>query len=351
MFKNYISTGWLLLLTSWVQAQCVVTSSDGYQVNISIIPRSIIVSTTDCPWGYNYNVQLDYAISFTGSNIPSNVYTLQTAITCGGQSNGYFSLPLNGGSGTATTTTNPFISNDGSAYLYTTHPDCLHATVQNLNCTAISITINGPGINFQTIPCNYTSSPLPVTLLDYSISQPDDQTVKLKWSTASEMRCDHYTIYRSTNGSEWEKKTEVKGAGTTTVFQQYEWLDTDPVMGMSYYKLTQTDEDGTTTDLGILSLERIGAANELTMIYPNPSATGEFNVRVLTQNDAPVVVVVRDQMGRLVQETTFSQQSPYGKDFLFLDHLNLGEANAIYTVELVQDGVLIGRHKAAVQRN
>lgn len=348
MFKSYLIAGALFLLAGNFNAQCVISSTDGYQVNVTIIPRDIVVSSTDCPWGYNYNVRLDYVISFSGSNIPSALYTLQTIISCGGQSNGYYSFPLSGGSGTAVSTTNPFIPNDGSAYLYTTHPDCLHATVQSLNCNSTSLIIQGPGIPYQTVACDYTASPLPVELIDYKATDKENG-VSLEWSTASEFRNSYFTIYRSGNGTDWTKMTSVTGAGTSTDYHAYDWFDDAPLFGISYYKLAQTDLDGTTTDQGILSVERINSGNSSSLVYPNPSATGDFTIRVVTKSEEPVIVIVRDQLGRIVQETVMQNKSTSGKNTFLQDELHVGSSGAMYQIELIQENEVIGRHKVIVK--
>jgi hypothetical protein len=149
-----------LFTTIQANAQCIINSNAGYSVS----PKSIVVSTTDCPWGYNYNVRFDYEIAIIG-NPPGNsgLNTLQTKIYCNNSAvNGYYALPLNGGSGSAVTTTNPFVNNNGEAYQYTTNPSCDEATVSNLNCLNIGVIIQGAGIPNQEINCNCSLMVLPV---------------------------------------------------------------------------------------------------------------------------------------------------------------------------------------------
>src|ERR1700742_149682 len=86
-------------------SQATVHSTTGYTVNMVVIPSTILPSTLSCTWGYNYNVRAGYVVTFTGTNIPSALYTLQGYLTCNSQQN-FFSLPLHGGIGTATTTSN-----------------------------------------------------------------------------------------------------------------------------------------------------------------------------------------------------------------------------------------------------
>jgi hypothetical protein len=54
----------------------------------------------------------------------------------------------------------------------------------------------------------------------------------------------------------------------------YSYLDTAPLAGINYYRLVQTDRDGTATRSKIIALSRDGAL--VPVLYPNPvSASGE----------------------------------------------------------------------------
>lgn len=124
-----------------------VTSSNGYDVEIEVTPKQVITANNSCANGYNYNIEYEYNVQFSGSNIPSSVYTLNAYLTCDGNDSLYFGLPTSGGSGIATTTANP----------YRNVPDCATATVNSIGCNALSIVISGPGITEQTINmiCDY----------------------------------------------------------------------------------------------------------------------------------------------------------------------------------------------------
>jgi hypothetical protein len=333
---------------SLLNAQCTINSTNGYQVRVSIVPKTVVVSSADCPWGYNYNLTYDYNVTFTGSNIPSALYTLQTIIRCNGQDNGGYTMPLSGGNGSSTTTTNPFIGNTGAAYVYAGKPDCQHATVQTLMCNNIKVIIEGPGIPHQTISCN-NSAVLPVELIDYKASLTNSG-VELAWSTASEERNDFFTVFRSTDGQSWTKAATIDGAGTSTQYNGYVWVDEKPEMGVNYYKLTQTDLDGTTTEQGIAAMEYVDPSASMTTIYPNPSADGRFNIRVISSNQSPVEVIIRDQLGRLAGQTTLSEKGDFGNRFILQDVIQAETGPGFYIVELYQDNQLIGRHKVEAQQ-
>lgn len=136
-----------VLISEKSQAQSIAysttvnaASGQTYSVDISIELTGIVPSQSTCNNGYNYNVAYNYDIQFNG-NAPSNLWTLQGTIECGTNQGIFFNLPTSPGSGTGTTTGNPWRNVS----------DCATATVQSLECNSIDIQIQGPGISNQTV--------------------------------------------------------------------------------------------------------------------------------------------------------------------------------------------------------
>jgi hypothetical protein len=98
-------------------------------------------------------------------------------------------------------------------------------------------------------------TPLPVTL-DYFQGENTGAGHSLNWQTASELNNSHFTISQSHDGQTFRKVADVPGAGTTSSISRYNYLvssgnfDSDLV----YYRLDQTDFDGTVTTLSLVSL-------------------------------------------------------------------------------------------------
>ena len=113
------------------------------------------------------------------------------------------------------------------------------------------------------------SAVLPVELVEFRANLRGE-TVVLNWTTLSETNNDYFTIEHSSDGNYFQKITTVKGAGNSNVSIQYETKDFTPNRGINYYRLLQTDFDGTTTKSNIVNvLFEKGA----TAIYPNPVTT------------------------------------------------------------------------------
>jgi hypothetical protein len=89
------------------------------------------------------------------------------------------------------------------------------------------------------------NGPLPIELLNFSAAVNSEKTVDLKWTTASEKNNDFFTLEKSKEGAVYKEITKVKGAGNSSSVLHYSSVDPDPFFGVSYYRLKQTDYDGT----------------------------------------------------------------------------------------------------------
>ncbi len=137
-----------------ISESLTISSADGYEVIIDINAISVNPSTLSCTWGYNFTIDLDYDISFSGSNIPANLWTLQGTVGCDSGTH-FFNLPNNGGNGTVT-----------SANAWNPNSDCATATIESLGCNTIVIQISGPGIPNGFYPVTSGANTVELTVED-----------------------------------------------------------------------------------------------------------------------------------------------------------------------------------------
>ena len=95
----------------------------------------------------------------------------------------------------------------------------------------------------------------------------NDQSVNCKWSTASEVDNDYFTIQRSIDGERWLDLGTVDGSGTSHNLNKYAYVDKSPPRGLSYYRIQQTDFNGESKHSEIRSVSRENAFQ----LYPNPA--------------------------------------------------------------------------------
>jgi len=97
-------------------------------------------------------------------------------------------------------------------------------------------------------------NPLPVGLIDF-IATTENNNVILKWATSSEINNNYFTIERSSDATNFTELTRVNGAGTSSVALQYSFIDENPINGISYYRLKQTDYDGKVSIFKMISVK------------------------------------------------------------------------------------------------
>jgi hypothetical protein len=88
-------------------------------------------------------------------------------------------------------------------------------------------------------------SPLPVELISFNATKISNEQVHVKWSTASEKNNDFFTIERSQDGSNFVEIKRIKGGGNCSGLRNYTFIDKEPQPGLNYYRLIQTDFNGT----------------------------------------------------------------------------------------------------------
>ncbi|HEY6161589.1 MAG TPA: LamG-like jellyroll fold domain-containing protein, partial [Bacteroidia bacterium] len=142
---------------------------------------------------------------------------------------------------------------------------------------------------------SWSVNPLPIQLLNFTAT-PINNYVQLDWSTATETNNDYFTVERSKNGSLFEPLVVVDGAGNSTQTLYYTTNDEMPYTGLSYYRLKQTDFNGSFTYSQMVPVNFDGG-DFVINVYPNPNA-GDFNVSISGAGDHEVLVVITDVLGR-----------------------------------------------------
>jgi len=99
-----------------------------------------------------------------------------------------------------------------------------------------------------------TSGTLPVSLLTYDVRLTGNK-VNTTWSTSTEVNNSFFSIERSSNGRDFIVIGNVNGAGNSTTNRTYAFTDAQPLLGTSYYRLSQTNFDGQREYMGVRRIE------------------------------------------------------------------------------------------------
>lgn len=94
-----------------------------------------------------------------------------------------------------------------------------------------------------------TGTTCPIDVLPIEMSSFDGKCIGrenvLYWTTESEINSDFFIVERSSNGQEWSEVGRVSSSGNSSVFQYYSLSDLNYENMVNYYRLSQTDIDGT----------------------------------------------------------------------------------------------------------
>ncbi len=109
-------------------------------------------------------------------------------------------------------------------------------------------------------------NPLPIELLSFEAVLRTDR-VELDWITASEINNDYFTVERSADGVNFKPLFNVESVGNSSVKITYQEWDRDPLYGVSYYRLKQTDIDGA---FSYSAVRTVTYGTDELLVYPNP---------------------------------------------------------------------------------
>jgi predicted phosphodiesterase len=155
--------------------------------------------------------------------------------------------------------------------------------------------------------------PLPVELISFNAHPIDNSTIKLSWSTSTEVNNYGFDIERSNSNTNngWEKIGFVVGSGNSNSPKNYSFTDS-PTNGTSFsYRLKQIDIGGAFKYYDPISISlAVSDKPQLLQNSPNPfnpSTTIKFYI----PNTSDVSIKIYDVLGREVT-TLINQQTTAG---------------------------------------
>jgi len=291
-------------------------SAGGNGGGLVLIKANTIATSTTC--GSSIRISANGVTAITGGNdgmggggaggtIVLQAITFSITATCP------LTLSANGGSGGSVTDAAAHAGGGGGgqgAIIYSVTQPTTNVTTQTNNGAAgadnsggTTTGTSGAGTNGSGI-IGSSSGPLPIELISFNASlEPSGNRVRLNWTTASEKNNDYYTIERSNNGIDYKVLAQVEGSGSTNTFKKYEAFDNAPLSGINYYRLKQTDFDGSYAYSKLVGLtvdENIDFS-----LFPNPlSHTQTLSIKVnKTYINSESMLLIYDLSGKLIVES------------------------------------------------
>lgn len=190
--------------------------------------------------------------------------------------------------------------NQSLSYCEAADPCVFAAQNPSTQCNKVCIALGG-------FPGNGSSATLPVTLVQFSVVYEQVQAqVRLGWTTSSEINNDFFTIERSVDAVNYEVIETVKGAGNSRERLAYVTYDPNPLPGISYYRLKQTDFDGQSSYYKSMAIENLNKAQFGFNLVPNPGNGQQLNLVLKGEGIDQVLVSVYGHLGQMVYESVAS---------------------------------------------
>jgi len=179
-----------------------------------------------------------------------------------------------------------------------------------------------------------TARPLPVEMLSFdAIAHKSD--VELIWRTASEQNNDYFTVEKSTDGVTFHALGIVNGNGTTSTVHQYRFMDYQPLNGVSYYRIKQTDFNGSFDYSAVKSVvygQTSGGFNVSTYINPQNE---NLQVNIESNEQERFQVSLYSVLGQqILSESVFVADKNYNLTIDTFNQLRSG----IYFLEVISTG-------------
>ena len=139
--------------------------------------------------------------------------------------------------------------------------------------------------------CTPTAT-LPISLLYFKGKSLNTKTNLLEWTTTAEINNDYFTIERSGDAINFITIGTLAGAGNSNIQLYYQLIDDNPLIGINYYRLKQTDFNGDYQYANTIAIENNSNYN---LVINNHTLT------VITKSTNPTdKIEIYDAIGQLV---------------------------------------------------
>ncbi|MBK5283910.1 MAG: hypothetical protein JJE25_00775 [Bacteroidia bacterium] len=222
-----------------------------------------------------------------------------------------------------------FITGNGSVINGTGSISIPNGPVTNTG-TVFGITGTNP---CPSLPCVVIPA-LPVELISFK-AQPLLNSVRLIWSTASEINNNYFLIERSADLESVKEISFVSGAGNCSVQMNYSEADENPLEGISYYRLKQVDFDGQYSHSRWVKINF--SRRKGLKIIPNPLKGNKLNVILPQIPIASCRISVQDMTGKNIYYRKLAKD--LSDEHITFDDVTLN-SDGIFFVTLEIDGVI-----------
>lgn len=191
------------------------------------------------------------------------------------------------------------------------------------------------GVVIEGIQQAYTSTELPISLLQFTATVVNKLQVQLNWETASETNNAYFEVERSTDGVSFSNVVTVKSKGNSASTLEYDAVDNTPETGISYYRLKQVDIIGKSTYSKSIAVSITPTEKEL-KVYPNPTTT-ILNLQISDATSRSLTYTLYTINGKLIEQQQINSNTT--------TITTSGLANGTYLLQVKDKSTLIKSFK------
>ncbi len=181
---------------------------------------------------------------------------------------------------------------------------------------------------------------LPIKLTKFKVEQMDG-AARLSWKTASEINNDYFTVECSKDGKSFAEVLKIDGAGNSNRDLEYSAVDKDPLAGLSYYRLKQTDYDGEFEYSDMIVFKNISGqiSKNLTVQSVSPTIiSNDFKIYFSLDKKADVDIQIIKYSGELVFKENIKANEG-NNSYFFVDNQSLNPGS--YIVRIVCNNEIV----------
>jgi hypothetical protein len=287
---------------------CGVTRNQTFSPTIRPIPSLSGSPFVDCEAA---SVQLNPANINACAGCTDCIYTLASCAGCTAESD-----PVG-----TTNTTGSFTLNGASSASFTVSTPPLGL---NQGCSS-----SASSHNFLGAPHD-CSTPLPVEFSDLKVDC-NRENLHIEWVTHSESNNHYFTLEKSTNATDFQVVDNIYSYGNSSTLNTYTYLDQNIDFGTYYYRLSQTDFDGTTVALDNFVVNLPCEKDESVTVFPNPT---DSNIKVIVSaQNKDIIISTFNSLGQLVQEPIIDDIKNQGSKYFEIQSNDF--ASGVYFVQVI----------------
>ena len=175
-------------------------------------------------------------------------------------------------------------------------------------------------------PDTKIGDPLPISFLPLSVTKESSMAV-LRWATIMEDNNDHFEVERSTNASCFSSINCVVAIGNAAKRTEYSFKDTQPLPGISYYRIKQVDKNGKFTYGNVVSVNFSTKENTL-KLYPNP-VKNTFSISFSAKQEGTFSAKIINEKGTIVKEISLNATVGQNNHLINISDLSAGSYTII----------------------